>query len=222
MSQIRLYANPYDVSAYGFYFSTPKQFAKEYKKRLPVEEYMVDWIDGPEDDRELFEALNVTPGNLEQYFELMDELNDHDKAALYYVLRHRGMGPGEDLDDLLRMVEDEVRLHEGNSKSYVEEYIDSAGGIGEAFSADVRARYFDYEKFGRDFKMDLESDDPRHDEKDEDVGYEFVEDMGGIDALGKNAEYYFDVDGVVRDMELNSELAEFDFAGQTYTTDFSG
>ena len=223
---ISLYANPYDISARGWYFSDDEDFAKKYKKHLPVEEYGIEWIDGPEEDRELFEALNVDSGNLEQYFELIDELNDPDKAALYYLLRHRGMGPKETLDDLLQMVDDEVRVFEGNSKEYVEEYIDSAGGVGEAFSKEVIERNFDYERFGRDIGFDMDPDDEGDAfylaMSEQERGEEYVDSMGGVAELGKNAETYFDVDSVVRDMELNSEIAEFDFAGQTFTTDYMG
>lgn len=220
--EIVMYANPYAYDARGWYFKDFEDFERKYDKHLPVEEYSLEWIDGPEGDRQLFEALNVNQANLEQYFDLIDDLADHEKPALYYLLRVRGMGPGEDLDDMLRMVEDEVRVMEGNSKDYVYEYIDSAGGIADAFGPDIRARYFDYERFGRDLKHDFESDDPRHDEDDDDVGYEYVEDMGGIEHLGQMGEDYFNVASLARDMELNSEIAEFDFAGTTYTTDFTG
>ena len=223
---IVMHATPYDPSRAGFYFHDPDDFAGKYKTHLPTEEYEIQWIDGPEEDRELFEALNVAQHNLDRYFELIGDLSDHDKAALYYVLRYRGMGPKESLDDLVEMVDDEVRVHEGNAKSYVEEYIDDAGGVGQAFSKDVVVRNFDYERFGRDLAFDMDPADEGDayylSLSDKDRGEEYVDSMGGVAELGKLAEQYFDVDAVVRDMELGGEVTEFDFAGTTYTTDFTG
>jgi len=221
-----LYANPYDITAKGWYFHDADDFDRKFKAHLPVEEYEIDWIDGPEEDRELFEALDVSQSNVDSFFELIDELSDHDKAALYYLLRYRGMGPGEDLDELLEKVDREVRVREGNSKEYVEDYIDDAGGVGQAFSKDVIAGYFDYDRFGRDMAYDLDPDDPSsayYLEMDPgERAEEYIDNIGGLSALGKQAEDYFDVDAFARDMELNSEIAEFDFAGSTYTTDYMG
>lgn len=225
-NEITMHATPYDITARGWYFNDADDFDKKFNKHLPVEEYEIEWIDGSEDDRELFEALDVNQATLEKFFELVDELNEHDKAALYYLLRHRGMGRGEDLDDMLQMVDDEVRVMEGNSKDYVIDMIDDAGGVGNLFSKDVQERYFDYEAFGRDLAYDMDPDDEGDayylSLSDEERGEEYIDSIGGIGELGKTAENYFDLDAVVRDMEINSELTEFDFAGQTYTTDFRG
>jgi len=35
---IKLYANPYDITAHGWYFSTAEDFEKKFKKHLPVED----------------------------------------------------------------------------------------------------------------------------------------------------------------------------------------
>lgn len=221
-----LYANPYDISASGWYFHDAEDFDRKFKKHLPVEEYEIEWIDGPEEDRQLFEALDVNQANLAQYFELIDELNDHDKAALYYLLRHRGMGPGEDLDDLLQMVEDEVRVMEGDSKDYLYNLMDDLGGPGATFSPETIQMYFDYERFGRDLAFDLDADDEDDayylEMSDRERGEEYVDSMGGVDQLGKTAEEYIDLDAIVRDMEYNGEITEFDFADKTYTTDYRG
>ena len=223
-SGIKLYANPYDTSARGWYFDSSEDFDKKYKKHLPVEEYELEWIDGPEEDRQLFEALNIGPAKLEDFFELVDDLQTDEKAALYYLLRYHGSS-GVDLGQLLLLVRDDVRVREGTSKEYVYDLIEDLGGVGE-LGGNAVEMYFDYETFGRDIEMDLDPDRKEDayylDMTDQERGEAYVDDVGGVSELGKMAEQYFDVESYARDLELNGDVTEFDFAGTTYTTDYHG
>lgn len=221
---VQLYANPYDTSARGFYFSSAAEFEKQYKAHLPVEEYEIEFIDGSSEDAKLFDALRVSQAfDLERYFDEIVALNDHDKAALYYYLKY--YDSSADLDDALRAVDDEVRVFEGDVKAYAENYVDDMGGVAELGKKLVE-QYFDYEAFGRDLAYDLDADDPDDarllDMSDQKRGEEYVDQMGSVADLGKNAENYFDMDAFARDLELGGDVTEFDFAGTTYTTDYHG
>jgi hypothetical protein len=55
----KLFAQPYDISAYGFYFETAAEYEEKADKLLnsygqPVEEFEMQFIDGEGIDSELF------------------------------------------------------------------------------------------------------------------------------------------------------------------------
>ena len=223
MNDIVLYANPYDITANGFYFSSAEEFDKKFKKRLPVEEYEIEFINGSSEDAALFGVLGINQLNLEPYFDDIVDLDEHDKVALFY-LADMYSGGLDDWDDALLKVRDEVRVMEGTVKDYVENLIDDLGGVGH-LAGDSVEMYFDYEMFGRDLGFDLDPDDPDDEYylnmSDRERGEEYVDSMGGVKALGKEiGERYFDVDSFARDVELNGDATEFEFAGTTYTTDY--
>lgn len=158
---MQLYANPYDTSAEGFYFSTLEEFEEKYEANLPIEEYEIDFINGTKEEAQLFGAANVDQNFLETWFDFVDESDEYTWPAVYYYL-----GVGYDLDEAQRKAGDTPAM-EGRVKEVVEQWID---------------------------------------------------DMGGVEQLGKETvEQYFDYDSYSRDMELNGEASEFQFAGETFT-----
>lgn len=219
--KLRFHAQPYDPSRRGFYFNDYDEYEEKYKKHLPTEEYELEFIDGPSEDADLFSALKVDQMSLEQFLDDVVTLSEHDKAALYYVATN---GYGDDLDDMLKKVDDEVRVMEGDSKAYMEEYVDSMGGVSELGKKTIEM-YFDYERFGRDLEQDLNADDENDqyllDMDDEKRGETYVDDIG-FESLGKTAEEYFDMDKFARDAELGGDISEFEFDGRTWTTDYHG
>ncbi len=222
MTELRFHATPYDTSARGFYFSTGDELAEKFEKRLPVEEYEIQFIDGDMEDAQLFQAMGVHQGNIGDFIDLVDELEEHEKPALFYYLSF--YNPGAEWDDAIRAVEDEVRVHEGDVKSYAEEYVDSMGGVGE-LGPELGERYFDHERFGRDLAFDMDPDDEGDayylSLSDQERGEEYVDSIG-FESLGKAAETYFDMDSFARDLQLGGDVTEFEFGGDTYTTDYHG
>jgi hypothetical protein len=222
---MELYANPYSYDCQGFYFNTPKQFDKKYDaayKKTGCEEYELEFIDGTREEGELFEAMQVGSANLHAWFDLMDDLEDYELPAMYYLIAVYGE---KDWNRACKLVDDEVRTMEGSAKDYAYDYLDNIGGVSE-LSKEARVMYFDYAQFGRDLKMDLDPDNP-DDEfylnmNDAEAGEEYVESAGGVEALGDTAERYFDVDSWARDMELGGDINVFDFAGTEYVTDYHG
>jgi len=227
---ISLHAQPYDISANGWYFKSASDWVKKFQSHLPVEEYEIQFIDGPDAARALFDAMGVNQVSVEEYFERLSEIKsmrEDELAALHYALH----GLGLDFGEALRLVEDEIRVTEGHAKEYVEEMIDDQGGVG-ALGRETIERYFDYEAFGRDLGFDLDSDDPDDarwiEMSDEERGEAYIEEKG-IDHLFDKprdkreapvGERYFDVDAYARGAELNGEVVEFRYAGKTWTTSY--
>ncbi len=64
----QLFAQPYDISASGFYFNTAEEYTTQASKLRnsygqPVEEFELQFIDGESIDADLFKALNVNQSN---------------------------------------------------------------------------------------------------------------------------------------------------------------
>ena len=220
---LKLYANPYDITARGWYFSTEEDFEKKFKQRLPVEEYEIDFIDGSDEALTLFKLLQVNQANLGEFFDRLDDfeaLDEAEQAALYYITEENRFT--KDLDEALKLVEDEVRVMEGTALDYAYEYIDSAGAI----PAKLADQYFDFEKFGRDAKYDLNADDPddaaRLEMDDADLGEKLVRDHFGKKIPQDVAAQYFDYEALARDLKLGGDVHEFRFNKKRWVTDYNG
>ncbi len=217
MTDLVLYANPYAYDAHGFYFRSADEYEKAFDKHLPVEEYELEFIDGSSEDVDLFKALEVDALNLEQFFDISEDMDDHQKAALYYMLAHRGKGPCETVDDLIEASED-VNVHPGDVGDWANSYIESVGGVGE-LGRKLIQQHFDYAAYGKLLKEDMEAGDYREDMSDQDAGYEFVDDVGIQNLPKADLEYYFDVESFVRD--LAGDVTAFEFGGAEYATDYT-
>ncbi|MBI1274452.1 antirestriction protein ArdA [bacterium] len=91
----QLYAQPYDISATGFFFET----VEEYDQRAAalrnsygqlVEEFEIQFIDGKSIDAELFEALGVHQGDIQAYMEATDSWSDDEKVRVIIALSEVG------------------------------------------------------------------------------------------------------------------------------------
>ncbi len=70
---ITLHAQPYDITARGFYFDSYKDYAEKAAKLRndygdPVEEFEIQFIDGEAIDCELAKAIGINQANLADYF----------------------------------------------------------------------------------------------------------------------------------------------------------
>lgn len=225
-----LYANPYSGS--GFYFSDLADYEAQVKRKRGDFEHTIMFIDGDDDEQQLFTAMSgrdgLYPVDLEDYYDVID-MNDGEKAALYWLLDNLQMK----IADALKKIED-VGLREGSAEDYVYDLIEDVGLPGNA--ADF---YFDYDRFGRDLSIDgaLDPDPDNYDEGEDDPDYieeeervsgltnqeygiEYVDMLGGVDQLSKQTiSDYFDYDAFVRDLEINGEIDTFSFAGTDYVVD---
>ena len=147
----RYHATPYDISAIGFYFSTLEEYrdkaashTNEYGDH--VEEYEIQFIDGPSEDAALFKALSVNQANLSQWFETFEDIDEHDALKAIYLADHLG----ECMEDIPSKLDDVV-LYEGRALDYAEQYIEDTGLL-EQIPENLQF-YFDTEAFARDLML---------------------------------------------------------------------
>ena len=71
-----LFAQPYDICANGFYFSSEKDYEAKANNLLnqygqPVEEFEIQFIDGKNIDAKLFNALGITRAIFHYFLRLL-------------------------------------------------------------------------------------------------------------------------------------------------------
>lgn len=141
----RLYANPYDISANGFYFDSFEEFEKKAKNLRnwygqPVEEFEIVYIDG--DNPNLFVAAKINQANLETWYDELDHIDDDsdEGLAIRYLLEKVGLS----LEDALNRYQ-EVQIYRGRIEDYAADLIEECYDLPE-----FALRYFDYDSFARD------------------------------------------------------------------------
>ncbi|SDG95671.1 Antirestriction protein (ArdA) [Paraburkholderia phenazinium] len=145
----RYCAVPYGYSGRSFYFSDMEEYSKGYEAGLPmIEEYSIEFIDGSTGDAQLFNALKIDQSTLERWFDEVEDLNDNEKAALFFLVDNNGM----DLDDAMDK-RDDVMLREGSeldagTEIFDEMYMDNMPAGAKS--------YVDYESFARDLRLNGE------------------------------------------------------------------
>jgi hypothetical protein len=148
MFNTTLYAQPYSIDAVGFYFHTFEEYETKVENLQdrfgnPVEEFEIQFIDG--DDAELFEACGINQANLATWFDDIEDMDDHEKIALYYLTGTLGYN----LDQAMDKVED-VIIFEGDAKGAAEELFDEC--YAHTIPENLRF-YFDMDKFARDLEI---------------------------------------------------------------------
>lgn len=152
--ETRFYAQPYDISASGFYFSdlgeyTTRRDACRNDYGQAVEEFEIQFIDGEALDCQLFEALNINQSNILAFITKIDEWEDWQKKDLIVAVGECGYAfdiACDDPDDL------DVDLYtEMTLKDLAENFVDEGlfGDIPERLSF-----YLDYDAIARDLAMD--------------------------------------------------------------------
>lgn len=147
---LQLFAQPYNIDATGFYFSDFETFQERMETLVDpwgqaVEEVEIQLIDGPADVCEVFSAAGVDQGNLDTFFEAIEELGTDGLAALYYLLHDVGMSLGEAVVSV-----DDVMLYHGTLIEAATEAFD------EAFLSSIPTeaqRYIDYEAYAHDLDL---------------------------------------------------------------------
>ena len=150
----QLYAQPYDISAIGFYFETREEYEQKAASNrnqmgFPVEEYELQFIDGEDIDCKLFDALSINQATFRKYLEACDEWSDDEKRKVIIAVGECGYSfdLASDAPDSL-----EVDIYELDSlKELAEQFVDE-GLYGEIPAA--IANYLDYDAIARDLGME--------------------------------------------------------------------
>jgi hypothetical protein len=141
-----LYANPYDTSYTGFYFTSTEEFESNMNK-APFEEVELDFIDG--NNPGLFHAVKIHQGNVDLWFDELDKYSDdsHEASAIGYLLDMMH------LDEAIKR-RDEVILHRGSLADYAFELVSDVYPLDEL--PDVIKHHIDYYSIGRDLELNSE------------------------------------------------------------------
>lgn len=148
------YAQPYDISATGFYFED----ARTYQANIngvtndygdPVEEFEIQFIDGDDLDSALANALGLYQNTILQFMDGITEWDNDQKLKILIAVGEAGYSfdlNSSDPDDF------EVNLYPDTTmRELAEQFIDE-GLFGEI--ADNIACYLDYDAIVRDLAMD--------------------------------------------------------------------
>jgi antirestriction protein len=149
-----LYAQPYDISAAGFYFDSAAEYAGKVADLRnshgePVEEFEIQFIDGDGIDGQLFAALGVHQGNIGAYFNAVEEWDKDDKVKVIIAVGDGGyqFALGRDEPDRFN-----IDLHVCDTMRDLAMHFVDDGLFGEIPPA--IQHYLDYDAIARDLSMD--------------------------------------------------------------------
>jgi len=219
----RLYANPYNPSAHGFYFQSLEEFeaGMEKLKRRGVEEVEIDFIDGPEWCSDLFRALQIAQHQVKKWFEVYEQLDETEAAKLYGLIEYHGAGYLEGIDF------DDVYVMQGTLQDWAYDQLESFGfpmeRVPGSKSWDPKYEpnwsYFDFEQYWRGLETELDDDtveEVAHLDGDQEKVEYLWDNQIVAPPEGEDLNLYFDAEKYGRDADLNGEVDEFTFAGHDW------
>jgi len=150
----QLFAQPYDISASGFYFETAEEYAakvaivkNDYGQ--PVEEFEIQFIDGEDIDSALANAWEINQANFTAFLDAIDEWKEGRK--IYYIIAVGECGyPHFDVADNPDDVEIDI-FEIRDLKELAEQFVD------EGLFGDIPERlefYIDYDAIARDLAVE--------------------------------------------------------------------
>ena len=150
----QLHAQPYDITANGFYFESLEEYADKASSNRndygdPVEEYEIQFIDGDHIDCDLAKAWGINQANIGPYFDACESWDDHDKTVFIIAVGEAGYSfdpatvspSGFDVDI----------YHVDSMKELAQQFVDE-GIFGDI--PDHLANYIDMDAIAYDLAMD--------------------------------------------------------------------
>ncbi|MCK4945033.1 MAG: antirestriction protein ArdA [Alphaproteobacteria bacterium] len=156
-SEILLHAQPYDISANGFYFHNFEEYQQKSSTLrndygAPVEEFEIQFIDGDDLDCALFKALDIHQGNFDAFFTACEEWNEDQKIKVIIAVGEAGYSFDPRKDDPDDPDDFDIELYELDSLRDLAEQFIEEGLFGE-IPENIRF-YLDYDAIARDLGMD--------------------------------------------------------------------
>ena len=150
---ITLFAQPYDISANGFYFKTAEEYVAKVQALKndygdPVEEFEIQFIDGDAIDCELTRAIGLNQANFALFLECAENWEEHEKVNAIIAVGECGYTfDSSDSPDLLG-----VDIFAAESlKELAEQFVDEGlfGDIPESLQY-----YIDFDAIAHDLSVD--------------------------------------------------------------------
>jgi hypothetical protein len=153
-----LFAQPYNIDAVGFYFSSADEYIQKSSALMdaygaPVEEFEIMLIDGDREDSQIFNEAGVDQCNFGKFLDLIEELDYQEKAALFYLISVHGYS----MDDAVSKIDD-VSLYNGSLEEAATELFDEC--YAHSIPENLRS-YIDYQRFATDCEMAGDMDEFR-------------------------------------------------------------
>lgn len=150
---LTFFAQPYDLDAKGFYFSTFKEYEEKVKTCInsfggPVEEFEIMPTDGEDTKIELVKAAKIDQTNLEDVLDFVENASKDDMVCTFFLMSEHGLSFYDALDR-----KDECIIVEMDIKDAAIEFFD------EVYLSEIPQNlrsYIDYDAFVHDFVHDLE------------------------------------------------------------------
>ncbi|MDY0029894.1 MAG: antirestriction protein ArdA [Pseudobdellovibrionaceae bacterium] len=149
-----LFAQPYDISANGFYFENAEDYQEKTSKLLnrygePVEEFEIQFIDGEGIDCDLFKAISISQCTCEKFLDIVEEWTEDDKIKIIIAVGEVGYNFDLNKDTPNQF---DIELYQINSlKELAEQFVE------EGLFGDIPERlrnYLDYDAIACDLGMD--------------------------------------------------------------------
>lgn len=150
----RYYAQPYDLSATGFFFKDADDYEEKRNAARndygqAVEEFEIQFIDGDDLDAELFKALGISQATIIAFVAKLDTWSNDDKIKLIIAVGEGGCSfdiEADEPDDYDVDVYQDMTL---NDLAY--QFVDEGlfGDIPDQFTS-----YIDYDAIARDLGCD--------------------------------------------------------------------
>ena len=150
----QLHAQPYDISATGFYFDSLEEYEKKAAANTndfgnPIEEYEIQFIDGDHIDCDLAKAWGVNQVNMGMYFDACDGWDDHDKTVFIVAVGEVGYSFDP---DTVSANDFDIDIYQVDSMEELAEQFVDEGLFGEI--PDHLTRYIDIGAIARDLSFD--------------------------------------------------------------------
>lgn len=149
-----LYAQPYDISATGFYFDTIDQYEEKARSLTnaygdKVEEFEIQFIDGENIDARLFSVLNVHQGDIAAFLDAVEEWDEDEKIKVILAVGKCGYSFtfGQDTPEQF-----DLDLYEADSmRDLAMDFVEQ--GLFGDIPANIES-YLDYDAIAYDLGMD--------------------------------------------------------------------
>jgi antirestriction protein len=151
---ILLHAQPYDITAGGFYFERAEDYAAKAKNNKndygqPIEEYEIQFIDGEDIDCALAKAWGINQANVAAYLEAVEDWDEDDKHRYIIAVGECGYSHEQVACDPSSV---DMTLYELSSMRDLAEQFVEEGLYGEI--PESLQFYIDYDATARDLSVD--------------------------------------------------------------------